>query len=80
MAHVKRIATFKAKDSSGRIYVIDVFQQFVDAGTFDNPDATIPGIKSLKTRDGQHVNYVAKGQYHLVVPALDLTSDDPNAT
>ncbi len=77
-----KIGTFRATSENGEVTVIDVFQEIIDVGTLSDPDGEIPGLKSLKTRDGDHVNRVTKGDYKVLRrDGLDerLTSDDPAA-
>ena len=57
---------FVAVGSDGRRCVIRAWAD--DDGNF-----------TLETADGQLVSRLRKGRYQLVRPAVELTSDDPNA-
>ena len=74
----RRMGSFTAKDAKGSLHTIYVFQDFIDVGTLSNPNEVAPGMRSLKTQKGEHVNSLGNGQYEIVgfVSTL-LTSDDP---
>ena len=78
MARIVRTASFLAKDDMGNRYQINEFTEMVD---FCNTKGIShsPGWKSLRTDDGQEVNYLGRGRYKLVFPEIELTSDDPAA-
>jgi len=38
----------------------------IDAGTMDDPHATIEGLRSIRTAAGDCVNRIAKGSYQIV--------------
>jgi hypothetical protein len=76
---VDHIASFEAIDSDGGRHVLDVFVDIVSVATLDNPKAERPGLKSIKTSKGQHVNRLEKGKYEVVETGLTLESTDPNA-
>lgn len=76
--HTKQIGTFTARSADGDEYTINVFQDFIVAATRGGSQ-DVPGIKSLRTDNGQHVNWIEKGKYELVDSGLELLSDDPNA-
>lgn len=71
--------SFIAADVDGNEYLIDVYIEIVGAGSFENPNATIEGMRTLKTRDGDSVNYLDKGKYQLVQTGVILESSDPGA-
>jgi hypothetical protein len=73
------LGSFRCQASAGQEYVVDIAQEVIDAATFDNPNGEIPGLKSLRTRDGLAVNRLEKGRYEIAVTNEILTSDDPNA-
>lgn len=79
---VKRIenrGSFLAFDDEGNEYVIHQFVKILDASSMDNPGGEVQGLKSLRTAQGQAVNYVEKGQYILAVTGKALYSDDEKA-
>jgi hypothetical protein len=71
--------SFSAEGDAGKQYVIDVFVDILNAGTSTDANAEIEGMKSLKTRRGQHVNVLGKGKYQIVQTGEILTSNDPGA-
>lgn len=71
--------SFIAIDDDGDEYIIELFTQINDKGTFDDPYATSEGLKILKTRDGASVNYLSKGKYEIVQTGVVVQSSDPDA-
>lgn len=59
----KLIEQFDTRAASGQVVRLYVYQQIIDAGTFQNPNATIPGLKRIETEDGDGVNYVDPQTY-----------------
>ncbi len=70
---------FVAKGDDGQDYIVEIYVNLIDAGTHDDPSATLEGIKTLLTEDGLHVNRIGKGEYMLVQTGLRLHSDSPDA-
>jgi hypothetical protein len=75
----KRTGEFAAHTEDGREYTIFVFTNFIDAGTRDDPNAVVEGLKRLVTSDGDDVNRLEKGKYKVVSGGIELSSDDPDA-
>jgi hypothetical protein len=77
----KQTGSFRAKDSKGNEHSIFIYTDFIDAGDLQDPNAVIPGMKCLKTRDGSSVNRIDQGRYQVIggMLPIDLTSDDPAA-
>lgn len=71
--------SFSAQDDTGKAYILHVYVDILDAGTFDNPTATIEGLKSLQTSDGEPVNRLEKGRYEIVRTGQQLNSSEPDA-
>lgn len=71
--------SFLAYHKDGRCVNLNIYTDMINAGTFDNPKAVIPGLKEIKTDDGLSVNRLDKGKYQIVITGEVLTSDDPNA-
>lgn len=57
------IEQFDTRAPSGNLVRLYVYQEMIDAGTFQNPNATIPGLKRVETEDGDGVNYVDAQTY-----------------
>ena len=51
---------------SGQKYTIYEYTNFIDVGTFQNPKATIPGLREFRTSDGMAVNILKEGSYEIV--------------
>ena len=63
--------SFPATDDLGGRHAIYIFQEVVHIP--DHPP--IEGVRTLRTRDGKHVNRKDKGQYEIVESGLSLHSD-----
>lgn len=71
---------FMARDEeSGESVELFVYTDILDAGGMDDPGATIPGLKHIRTADGLKVNRLGQGKYQVVVTQQVLVSDDPDA-
>ena len=70
---------FTATDEDGTEHRLLVYQQFIPAGSFDDPSAVIPGLRRIVTEDGESVNRVRKGEYEIVQTGVRLRSSDPDA-
>jgi hypothetical protein len=57
---------FMVKTDDGEEYLIIEYTDMVQAGSFEDPEREIPGLKTLMTTDGQHVNYNEDGTYEIV--------------
>jgi hypothetical protein len=51
---------------SGKEYIIHEYTDIIYVNTFENPKATIPGLKEFRTSDGMAVNFVEEGIYMIV--------------
>jgi hypothetical protein len=65
----KRVGAFRATDPDGNVVIVEVWQDF---------HKTVRGNKTLRTKDGRHVNQLDYGKYQ-IQDGPELTSDDPNA-
>lgn len=52
---------------SGQKHLVYEYTNILDASSFENPNATMPGLKELRTSDGKAVNFVSEGVYKIVV-------------
>jgi hypothetical protein len=71
--------SFQAIGSDGQTYTVEVWTDFIDTGTLDDPHSETPGMQSLRTSAGEHLNYLGKGEYKMVGRDIILRSTDPNA-
>lgn len=76
---VRHDGGFIATDDDGNEYVVNIFTNINDAGTFDNPNATSEGLKRLITNEGDDVNYLEKGKYKIVQSNIIIRSNEPDA-
>ena len=76
---VKHTGTFKALGVDGREYSIHIFSDYISVSTHQDRDATIEGLKQLRTSDGYSVNRVGKGEYKIVQTGVILRSFSPEA-
>ena len=66
---MKRIAEtdrFLAKTDTGKEYVIIEYQEYIDASSFQYSHAEIAGVRSFRTSDGLHVNYIDPKTFTIV--------------
>ena len=75
----KCIQKFEAVGGNEQKYILEVYQEFVDAGTRGDPHATIPGMKRICTQDGLEICRIAKGEYGIVQTDEVLRSSAPDA-
>ena len=58
---------FQARSEDGTYQTtILISQDFLDAGSFDNPNATIPGLKTVRTADGYSCNVKGDDTFEVV--------------
>jgi hypothetical protein len=69
----KKIRTFKATGTSGKVFTIEHWQDQIPAPSFEDPNGVIEGQDSLVT-GGQPVNYISKGKYLIVATGEELTA------
>lgn len=75
----KRIMTFEAIGETGQKYILEVYQEYIDARSSSGPNAFIPGMKEIVTGEGHKVNRIGKGEYKIVQTGEILKSSDVNA-
>ena len=54
----KHTNTFTATSDDGKIYTINEYTDYHNAGSFENPDQNVEGFKELRTSDGNTVNRI----------------------
>lgn len=62
----KRIDSFKTISESKKVFTILVYQEFIIIDEFQKEPEEIPGIKSLRTLDGNHVNRIDDETYEIL--------------
>jgi hypothetical protein len=63
---MKRIVeSFNLKDNLGNVYPVNIWEEIIDAGTLNNPDAVIPGMQEVVLSDGRRVNDRGDGTFYL---------------
>jgi hypothetical protein len=75
----RQVGTFEARDSMGKLYILSIYQEYLDAGTTGDPDAERRGRRIIMSSDGRHVDKVATRKYRIMGTTATLTSDDANA-
>ena len=76
---IKKTGSFMAVGDDGRRYIINIYTHFIKAGTFDDPNAVLEGMKEFRTSNGMAVNQIEKGKYKIVQTGVNVTSDDVDA-
>jgi hypothetical protein len=68
----KKTNEFKTQSPDGKTVMIYEFTEFLDAGSFKEPNARVEGLKSFYTADGKHVNFISEGEYKIVETGVIL--------
>ena len=76
---IRQIGTFTADDSGGTVVTLSILQEFLDAGTMNDPEAERPGAKQIMTADGRRVDKIGTRKYRIAGSATIFTSEDPAA-
>jgi hypothetical protein len=66
----REVGQFAAKADDGRIFTIVEYQDFINAGTLEDPHATDPGLTELFTSEGEKVIFKYSGTYEIVSSGL----------
>ena len=75
----KRSGSFSATGNDGRQYRVYIYTDFIDAGSFEDPNAVVEGLKELRTSDGMPINRRQQGEYEIVQTGVVLRSSSPEA-
>ncbi len=62
----KKTAEFLVEDEGGKRYLIIEFQTFIPAGTLEDANAMIPGLRRFCTPEGFAVNHIEDDLYEIV--------------
>lgn len=68
----KKTNEFKTQSPDGKTVMIYEFTEFLDAGSFENPNERVEGLKSFQTADGKHVNFISEDEYKIVETGVIL--------
>lgn len=72
------MAVHSMRDSNGNLVDVDEYQELIAAGSFGNPNATIPGLKRLEiSSNGLAVNFLDEGNFQIVQTGEILYRHDP---
>jgi len=58
--------SFRARSSDGRSFTVTETIQTLDAGSYDDPRATVEGQKRLTTTEGHHVNRISDVEFEVL--------------
>ena len=75
----RQIGTFEARDSKGKLVVLSIYQEYLDAGTKNNSEAERKGRRLIMSGDGRHVEKLGTQRYRVMGSSEILTSTDSNA-
>ena len=62
----ENLGSFRAVSDNGHEYVVIEYQDVLNAGTFDDPNAELPGLRSFRTVDGRAVNFRGGNSFEIV--------------
>ena len=75
----RQLGTFEARDSKGKVVVLSIYQEYLDAGSRDNPEAERKGRRIVMSSDGRHVDKLGTRKYRIMGTTEILTTEDLNA-
>lgn len=53
---------------NGETEIVDVYQDFIDASSMDNPNAELAGMKRCQLRTGRSVNFINEDTFEDIFP------------
>ena len=57
---------FRLRSADGQVFVVYEDVEVIDVGSFDEPDATLEGLKRLRTANGDHVNQRSETEFEIL--------------
>lgn len=75
----RQVGTFDTRDRANALVQLVVYQEYLDAGTKDDPAAERKGRRRIMTKDGRLVDKIATRKYRVMGSTEILTTEDPNA-
>jgi hypothetical protein len=73
---VRELRRFRARGTSGKVYVITETVDLHDIRTHDNLNAPpMEGLRSLHTTEGHSINFLGAGRYQIVETGEVLTEE-----
>jgi len=68
----KKTNEFKTQSPDGKTVIIYEVTEFLDARSFEKPNARVEGLKSFHTADGKHVHFISESEYKIVETGIIL--------
>ena len=75
----RQVGTFETRDSRNHLVQVVVYQEYLDAGTKDDPAAERKGRRRLMTTDGRLVDKIGTRKYRVMGSTEILITDDVSA-
>ena len=63
---------FEAHSEDGRRFFVTIYTDVINAGTLTDPNATIDGLKSARTSEGYHCNFIDQNTWEIVELGLRI--------
>ncbi len=75
----RHTGTFVAVSEAGQTHTLHLWRDYIRVDSFAKPTEEKAGLYTIRTDDGDHVNWLEKGKYQVVTTGEILHSHDPNA-
>jgi hypothetical protein len=69
---LKKIEEFEAVDSNNKSYRVIHFKSIINAGTLDDPGATILGLSEFRLSTGENINRISDTEFELLHPQIRI--------
>ena len=69
---LKKIEEFVAFDDNNSKYRVIHYKSIINAGTLDDPDATILGLSEYRLRSGESINRISDTEFELLRPQIRI--------
>lgn len=70
---IKEVKRYSVLDAHGSKLQIICYQEYLPAGTLDNPNAVVPGLQYLEDMNRNKVNQISESQFQVVTTGELLT-------
>jgi hypothetical protein len=74
----RQVGTFDTRNSANVLVQLVVYQEYLDAGTKDDPAAERKGRRRIMTKDGRLVDKIGTRRYRVMGSTEILTTEDAN--